>query len=139
MLATGVVALVIGVFTATAEGSVGPHEADLAITSTHSVDIDLGPLGALLLESPAPWPLGVQVDVGEIPATLTEVDNPLDAKAVVTKIGESLMAEVIITDTKSSNLGQGAPSMLKSQILAGGRGKGEFDTDGKGGVRMVST
>ena len=79
MLATGVVALVIGVFTATAEGSVGPHEADLAITSTHSVDIDLGPLGALLLESPAPWPLGVQVDVGEIPATLTEVDNPLDA------------------------------------------------------------
>lgn len=79
VLATGVVALVIGVFTATAEGSVGPHEADLAITSTHSVDIDLGPLGALLLESPAPWPLGVQVDVGEIPATLTEVDNPLDA------------------------------------------------------------
>lgn len=47
------------------------------------------------------------------------VDNPLDAKAVVKKIG--------------------APSMLKSQILAGGRGKGKFDTDGKGGVRMVST
>lgn len=67
------------------------------------------------------------------------VDNPLDAKAVVTKIGESLMAEAIITDTKSSNLDQGEPSMLKSQILAGGRGKGKFDTDGKGGVRMVST
>lgn len=29
--------------------------------------------------------------------------------------------------------------MLKSQILAGGRGKGKFDTDGKSGVRMVST
>lgn len=29
--------------------------------------------------------------------------------------------------------------MLKSQILAGGRGKGTFDTDGKGGVRLVST
>jgi len=79
VLATGVVALTIGVFTATAEGSVGPHEADLAITSTHEIDIDLGPLGALLLDSPAPWPIGVQVDVGEIPATLTEVDNPLDA------------------------------------------------------------
>ncbi len=79
VLATGVVALTIGVFTATAQGSVGPHEADLAITSTHEIDIDLGPLGALLLDSPAPWPIGVQVDVGEIPATLTEVDNPLDA------------------------------------------------------------
>lgn len=79
VVATGVVALTIGVFTATAEGSVGPHEADLAITSTHEIDIDLGPLGALLLDSPAPWPIGVQVDVGEIPATLTEVDNPLDA------------------------------------------------------------
>ncbi|KAA8643961.1 hypothetical protein EYZ11_006366 [Aspergillus tanneri] len=29
--------------------------------------------------------------------------------------------------------------MLKSQILAGGRGKGKFDSDGKSGVRIVST
>ncbi|PKY06165.1 succinyl-CoA synthetase beta chain [Aspergillus campestris IBT 28561] len=47
------------------------------------------------------------------------VDTPEHARSVVSAIG--------------------APSMLKSQILAGGRGKGKFDTDGKGGVRMVST
>ncbi|XHG08990.1 hypothetical protein AWENTII_012073 [Aspergillus wentii] len=47
------------------------------------------------------------------------IDSPLDAKAVVSAIG--------------------APSMMKAQILAGGRGKGTFNTDGKGGVRFVST
>ncbi|GMA30924.1 hypothetical protein [Litorihabitans aurantiacus] len=79
MLLTGVAAAVVGVFTATAQGSVGPHEAELAITGTHEVTLDLGPLGSVILDSPAPWPIGVQVDVGEIPASLTEVDNPLDA------------------------------------------------------------
>jgi succinyl-CoA synthetase beta subunit len=33
----------------------------------------------------------------------------------------------------------GAPSVLKSQILAGGRGKGKMSSDGKGGVRIVAT
>lgn len=28
--------------------------------------------------------------------------------------------------------------MLKAQILAGGRGKGKYDSDGKGGVRIVN-
>lgn len=28
--------------------------------------------------------------------------------------------------------------MLKAQILAGGRGKGKYNSDGKGGVRIVS-
>ncbi|KAF7596930.1 hypothetical protein BBP40_011976 [Aspergillus hancockii] len=32
-----------------------------------------------------------------------------------------------------------APSLLKSQILAGGRGKGKMSSDGKGGVRIVKT
>lgn len=32
-----------------------------------------------------------------------------------------------------------APSVLKAQILAGGRGKGKFDSDGKGGVRIVNS
>ncbi|PWY89166.1 succinyl-CoA synthetase beta chain [Aspergillus heteromorphus CBS 117.55] len=32
-----------------------------------------------------------------------------------------------------------APSVLKSQILAGGRGKGKMDSDGRGGVRIVNS
>ncbi|EAW09110.1 succinate--CoA ligase subunit beta [Aspergillus clavatus NRRL 1] len=32
-----------------------------------------------------------------------------------------------------------APSVLKSQILAGGRGKGRFGSDGKSGIRIVNT
>jgi succinyl-CoA synthetase beta subunit len=31
-----------------------------------------------------------------------------------------------------------APSVLKAQVLAGGRGKGKYDSDGKGGVRIVT-
>jgi succinyl-CoA synthetase beta subunit len=32
---------------------------------------------------------------------------------------------------------QGVPSVLKAQILAGGRGKGVFDSGLKGGVHIV--
>ncbi|KAF7115471.1 hypothetical protein CNMCM5793_002429 [Aspergillus hiratsukae] len=46
------------------------------------------------------------------------VTNPADAEDVVTSIG--------------------APSVLKSQILAGGRGKGKMSSDGKGGIRIVA-
>ncbi|OQD69726.1 hypothetical protein PENPOL_c002G00536 [Penicillium polonicum] len=32
-----------------------------------------------------------------------------------------------------------APSMIKAQVLAGGRGKGKFNSDGKSGVRLVES
>ncbi|KAJ5902552.1 Succinate--CoA ligase subunit beta [Penicillium taxi] len=32
-----------------------------------------------------------------------------------------------------------APSVIKAQILAGGRGKGQYSSDGKGGVRIVKS
>ncbi|KAJ5593166.1 hypothetical protein N7537_010070, partial [Penicillium hordei] len=32
-----------------------------------------------------------------------------------------------------------APSMIKAQVLAGGRGKGKFNSDGKSGVRLVDS
>ncbi|EPS26175.1 hypothetical protein PDE_01111 [Penicillium oxalicum 114-2] len=32
-----------------------------------------------------------------------------------------------------------APSVVKAQILAGGRGKGKYESDGKGGVRIMSS
>ncbi|WP_123740201.1 metallophosphoesterase family protein [Salana multivorans] len=76
---TGVIALLLGVFTASATTSLGPHEARIATNVSHVIRVDLGPLGSLEIPSPAPWPLGVQVDVGEIPATLTEVENPLQS------------------------------------------------------------
>ncbi|PYH93375.1 succinyl-CoA synthetase beta chain [Aspergillus ellipticus CBS 707.79] len=47
------------------------------------------------------------------------VSSPEDAQSVVAQIN--------------------APSVLKSQILAGGRGKGKMDTDGRGGVRIVNS
>lgn len=74
---TGIIALTLGIFTASAETRLGPHEARISTNVSHTVRLDLGPLGSLDIPSPAPWPLGVQVDVGEVPATLTEVDNPL--------------------------------------------------------------
>lgn len=76
---TGVIALLLGVFTASATTSLGPHEARIATNLSHVIRVDLGPLGSLEIPSPTPWPLGVQVDVGEIPATLTEVENPLQS------------------------------------------------------------
>ncbi|KAJ5280033.1 Succinate--CoA ligase subunit beta [Penicillium angulare] len=47
------------------------------------------------------------------------VITPEEAKAVVSSIN--------------------APSVLKAQVLAGGRGKGKYNSDGKGGVRIVES
>jgi succinyl-CoA synthetase beta subunit len=47
------------------------------------------------------------------------VGSPEEAREVVSKIN--------------------APSVVKAQILAGGRGKGKYESDGKGGVRIMSS
>jgi len=47
------------------------------VTVDRAITVDLGPLGSLVLESPLPWPLGVEVVVGAIPADLAAVTaNP---------------------------------------------------------------
>lgn len=79
VLLTGLLALTFGLFTASADTRLGPHEARISTNVSQVIRLDLGPLGSLELPSPAPWPLGVQVDVGEIPATLTELENPLQS------------------------------------------------------------
>lgn len=61
-------ALVFGVLTARAESYVGPHRATLEVDLSRTVVVDLGPLGAVHLDSPAA-PLGVTVTVHEIPAS----------------------------------------------------------------------
>ncbi|WP_240675564.1 metallophosphoesterase family protein [Cellulomonas endophytica] len=68
-----VVALVVGVTTARTEASFGPHRTQYAVTVDGTVSVDLGPLGALVLDSPVPV-LGVHAVVQEIPADLDEVD-----------------------------------------------------------------
>ncbi|MCG7288369.1 metallophosphatase family protein [Cellulomonas sp. ACRRI] len=60
--------LVFGVTTATAESSLGPHEARYDVTTDATVTIDLGPFGTLQIDSPLPLGLGARVTVEEIPA-----------------------------------------------------------------------
>lgn len=68
------VALVVGVTTASVHGSFGPHEARYDVTTDSTVTIDVGPLGTLQVRSPLPLGLGVRATVEEIPDTLTSVD-----------------------------------------------------------------
>jgi len=65
--------VVWGVTTATAERSLGPHEARYEVTTNGLVTVDLGPLGTLQIDSPLPLGLGADVTVQEIPADLTAV------------------------------------------------------------------
>ena len=67
------VAVVLGLFTASADSSLGPHQAHYSVTPQHQIVIDLGPLGSVLMDSPLPWPIGVDVVVEEIPMELTAV------------------------------------------------------------------
>ncbi|HLS64101.1 MAG TPA: metallophosphoesterase [Ruania sp.] len=68
---TGVLATLFGVLTASADSSLGPHAAHFAVSTDHEIAIDLGPLGGVLIDSPLPWPLGVDVEVQEIPIELS--------------------------------------------------------------------
>lgn len=68
------VAVVVGVTTASVHGSFGPHEARYEVTTDSTVTIDVGPLGTLQVRSPLPLTLGVRATVEEIPDTLTSVD-----------------------------------------------------------------
>ncbi|WP_286219492.1 metallophosphoesterase family protein [Paraoerskovia sediminicola] len=82
-LAVLVACLTFGVTTATANLSLGPHEAEYDITTNGLATVDFGPLGSLEIDSPAPLGIGVDVVVGEIPSQLRELDEstPLDALA----------------------------------------------------------
>ncbi|MGW6129770.1 metallophosphoesterase family protein [Cellulomonas sp. NPDC055163] len=66
--------LVLGVTTATADLSLGPHEARYDVTTDGTVTLDLGPLGTLEIDSPVPLGLGARVTVQEIPSGVTAVD-----------------------------------------------------------------
>lgn len=76
------VAAVVGLTTASATGSLGPHTARYDVTTDRTVTIDLGPLGALKIDSPLPATLGVSVTVQEIPASVTVVDAAATLQAL---------------------------------------------------------
>lgn len=54
---------------ASAESTFGPHEADYAVTGDGAIDVDLGPLGSVVVPADGliPFGLGVHITVGEIP------------------------------------------------------------------------
>lgn len=81
-LAALAIALVFGITTATAEGSLGPHEARFDVTTDSTVTVDVGPLGTLQLDSPAPLGLGVRATVGEIPRGVTDVTQAATLEAL---------------------------------------------------------
>jgi len=81
-LVTVLVSVIFGVTTASAELSLGPHEARYAVTSDATVTVDLGPLGTLQVDSPLPLTLGVRVTVQEIPASVTAVDASTTLQAL---------------------------------------------------------
>lgn len=77
-----VLAVVFGVTTASAELSLGPHEARYDVTTDSTVTLDLGPLGTLQLDSPLPLTLGVHATVQEIPESFTAVDAATTLQAL---------------------------------------------------------
>jgi hypothetical protein len=75
VVAAMLVSLVFGVTTASADLSLGPHEATYEVTTDSTVTVDLGPLGTLEIDSPLPLFLGARVVVHEIPSSVTQVGS----------------------------------------------------------------
>lgn len=75
LLLTGLLAGAVGVSTAATHSSLGPHEAQYEVTLDREITVGLGPIGALIIDSPLPWPLGVEVQVAEIPSNLEIAGN----------------------------------------------------------------
>ncbi|MCK6209494.1 metallophosphoesterase [Georgenia sp. EYE_87] len=76
-LLTGLLAVAVGVTTASTHSSLGPHKADYHVTLDRQISLQMGPLGAVIIDSPLPWPLGAEVVVREIPTDLQTAGSPL--------------------------------------------------------------
>lgn len=71
LVVTGLLAVAYGTLSAQFTGSLGPHVAQYSITLNAEVTVDMGPLGSLIVDSPLPLWLGVDVLVQEIPEALS--------------------------------------------------------------------
>lgn len=74
--------LVVGVVTARADLTLGPHEARYEMTTDGIVTVDLGPLGTIEVDSPAPLGIGVRATLKEIPADLEAVGDRTTLEAL---------------------------------------------------------
>lgn len=72
----------IGLTTASAVGSLGPHRATYEVTASSSGIVDLGPLGTLEVDSPLPVRLGARVTVREVPADVTSLEAPVSLEGL---------------------------------------------------------
>lgn len=68
---SGIIAAVFGVLTANYTGSVGPHIAQYSTTLNDEITFGMGPLGSLIIDSPLPLHLGVDIQIEQIPDELT--------------------------------------------------------------------
>ncbi|MGC0142286.1 metallophosphoesterase [Pseudactinotalea sp. Z1732] len=68
------VSIGFAVSTASYTGSLGPHVAEYSTRLNGEIRVDMGPLGSLVIASPLPANLGVNVLVREIPDQLTSDD-----------------------------------------------------------------
>lgn len=66
---------------ASAESTFGPHEADYAVTGDGAIEVDLGPLGSVVVPADGliPFGLGVHMTVGEIPVESGVGGSTVDA------------------------------------------------------------
>lgn len=77
-----VVSLPWAIFSARADLSFGPHEAQYSVTADSRLTIDFGPLGTLLVPAAdyLPLGLGLRVDIGQIPVSgVAEDETRTDA------------------------------------------------------------
>lgn len=77
-----VASVVLGVVTARADLTLGPHEARYEVTTDGIVTVDLGPLGTIEVDSPAPLGIGVRATIKEIPADLEAVGDRTTLEAL---------------------------------------------------------
>lgn len=79
VLGAGLFAAGFGVGTAQFTGSLGPHVAQYSTTLNSEIRVDMGPLGALIVDSPLPLGLGADIVVQEIPDELAAGStNPVE-------------------------------------------------------------
>lgn len=82
------------IFSARADLTFGPHEAQYSITADSRLTVDFGPLGTLLIpaEDYIPLGLGLRVDIGEIPVSgeKDDADRPAASPQLNDQTEESL-------------------------------------------------
>ena len=112
-----VVTLPWAVFSARADLSFGPHEAQYQITADSRLTVDFGPLGKLLVPADKylPLGLGLTVDIGEIPVSGSKED---DAHTSASQRRSDASAPAETSETSESGAGGGAVDALGGDIAS---------------------